>query len=269
MPDIIRALPLFERMINFSEAVAIVDDQNEYSYRDILTISAKIAAGIKDFETTGKQQRFAILLPSGIQFVSSLLAIWRAGHVAVPLSPSHTTHEWEHMIDDCGAIAVVTDKTFANEIGTVTATRESTRLDVEKLLTNPFLNLPTIEESSDALIIYTSGTTSKPKGVVHTHQGIRAQIEMLVQAWQWNEQDSTLNCLPLHHVHGLVNVLLCGLWSGAKIELMQKFSAEDVWSAIDDNGISLFMAVPTIYSKLVEYWQEQPQPEQKTTFSRS
>ena len=66
-----------------------------------------------------------------------------------------------------------------------------------------------------AMMLYTSGTTSKPKGVVSTHGNIQAQIVSLVEAWAWRHDDRIPLFLPLHHIHGIVNVLSCALWSGA------------------------------------------------------
>ena len=58
------------------------------------------------------------------------------------------------------------------------------------------------------MILYTSGTTSRPKGVVTTHANITAQIMSLVEAWEWCADDRILLCLPLHHVHGIINVVV-------------------------------------------------------------
>ena len=68
------------------------------------------------------------------------------------------------------------------------------------------------------MILYTSGTTSKPKGVVTTHANIEAQIETLVEAWEWQATDRIPLFLPLHHVHGIINIMSCALWTGAMIE---------------------------------------------------
>lgn len=114
--------------------------------------------------------------------------------------------------------------------------------------------LPCVSEDQRALILYTSGTTGRPKGVVHTHASIRAQVEALVAAWEWRADDRILCVLPLHHVHGLVNVLTCALWSGACCEILPRFDAEAVWDRIARGHLTLFMAVPTIYAKLIAAW---------------
>jgi malonyl-CoA/methylmalonyl-CoA synthetase len=118
------------------------------------------------------------------------------------------------------------------------------------------------------MILYTSGTTSKPKGVVTTHANIKAQITALVTSWEWGKSDHILNVLPLHHVHGIINVMSCALWSGACCEFLPKFDAEKVWEVIASGRLTLFMAVPTIYYKLIAHWEAASESE-KTVLSRA
>ncbi len=80
------------------------------------------------------------------------------------------------------------------------------------------------------MILYTSGTSSRPKGVVTTHANIAAQIGSLVEAWEWSENDCILLCLPLHHVHGIINVgflRCCG--QAATCHMLPHFDASTVW----------------------------------------
>ena len=108
------------------------------------------------------------------------------------------------------------------------------------------------------MILYTSGTTNLPKGVVTTHANIEAQVATLVKAWKWTADDHTLCILPLHHVHGIINVISCALWSGATVEFLPSFSAEAVFGLFQKNEINVFMAVPTIYFKLISFWENLP-----------
>ena len=101
------------------------------------------------------------------------------------------------------------------------------------------------------MILYTSGTTSKPKGVVSTHANIQAQITTLVEAWGWRSEDWIPLFLPLHHIHGIVNVLSCALWSGARVDCFDSFDAHAVLERVADKEYSVFMGVPTIYVKLI------------------
>jgi malonyl-CoA/methylmalonyl-CoA synthetase len=115
--------------------------------------------------------------------------------------------------------------------------------------------LPRIDTRAAAMILYTSGTTGRPKGVVSTHANVTAQITALVGAWGWTEHDRILHVLPLHHVHGIINVLSCALWSGACCEFLPRFEAEPVWQRLATGRITTFMAVPTIYHRLIAAWE--------------
>ena len=105
-----------------------------------------------------------------------------------------------------------------------------------------------------ALILYTSGTTGRPKGAVHAHGSLAAQVASLSEAWEWSGDDALPNVLPLHHTHGLVNVTLCALANGARVEMLAGFDAEACWARLEEGGLTLFMAVPTVYARLAAAW---------------
>ncbi len=134
------------------------------------------------------------------------------------------------------------------------AARGIRALRYDQILAARSAALPNIPNERRAMILYTSGTTSRPKGVVTTHANITAQITSLVEAWEWSADDRILLSLPLHHVHGIINVVGCALWSGATCEMLPRFDANAVWEHIAGGSLTLFMAVPTVYVKLVAAW---------------
>jgi malonyl-CoA/methylmalonyl-CoA synthetase len=90
--------------------------------------------------------------------------------------------------------------------------------------------------------------------VVTTHATLTAQIESLIAAWEWTAADRTLLVLPLHHVHGILNVVCCALWSGATLETAPRFDAEATWDRLASGDLTIFSAVPTIYHRLIASW---------------
>ncbi|MCL4135913.1 UNVERIFIED_CONTAM: hypothetical protein GTU68_057233 [Idotea baltica] len=110
-------------------------------------------------------------------------------------------------------------------------------------------------------MIHTSGTTGPPKGVVLTHGNIQSQVQSINTAWELTSNDVLLHCLPLNHVHGIVNALLCPLYCGAKVVMEPHFSASSVWSKLLNlnpevsSRVNLLMAVPTIYAKLIDEYE--------------
>jgi len=135
-----------------------------------------------------------------------------------------------------------------------------------ELLDAPDRMLPKVDLTRRAMIVYTSGTTGAPKGVVTTHSQIQAQVTSLVSAWEWSPDDHILNALPLHHVHGIINGLTCALWVGATCEILPRFDAEQVRSRLSKADLTLFMAVPTIYMALIRAWHE-ASPQQQRAMS--
>ena len=248
---------LIERAESFSGQIAIVDSAGEFTYDQLLEYSERAAVtllrGRKDLE----EAPVCFLTPAGFDYVWTQWAIWRAGGMTVPLCDRHPLPELEHVICDCGAKRVVVHPSLAEHLLPLCR-----KFDLEILLTTDLLKtgngpspaLPEISRDHRASILYTSGSTGKPRGVVTTHANIEAQIKCLAEAWEWRQSDRILNVLPLHHVHGIINVLCCALWSGAICEFQPRFDAEMVWNRFKKGGLTLFMAVPTIYHRLIEYW---------------
>lgn len=247
-------LPLIVRAQVHSERTAIASSEGKFTYQALLQASGQVAAHLlKDAEDL-QEQRVAFLIPSGFQYVAMLWGIWRAGGVAVPLCVSHPQPELDYVITQSGAAIIVAHPDFEALLRPIAQAKH-----LRFILTSDPLpaagRLPEIAISRRALILYTSGTTGKPKGVVTTHQIIQAQVTSLITAWEWVPSDRILHVLPLHHIHGIINVLTCALWAGAECQMMQKFDAVAVWNQIAEGDLTLFMAVPTIYAKLIAAWQ--------------
>lgn len=250
-------LPLFGRAEAHSDRTAILAPEGTFTYADLLDASARVAACLLDGRQDLEEARVAFQVAPGFHHVAVQWGIWRAGGIAVPLAVSHPPAELTYTIKDSDAECVVAAPDFEHPLQPIEPSRRhvatSTALEAA-----PASRLPALEPGRRAMMVYTSGTTGKPKGVVTTHANIQAQVTGLIAAWEWVRDDRILLVLPLHHVHGIINVLTCALWAGARCEILPRFDALRVWTRISDEDLTLFMAVPTIYQRLVAAWEAAP-----------
>jgi malonyl-CoA/methylmalonyl-CoA synthetase len=246
--------PLVARAERHGKRTAVVDSQGSYTYEDLLDASSRVASALLVGREDLLEKRVAFLVTPGFPWVAVQWGTWRAGGVAVPLPLNAPRSELEYFIDDTGASTVVFDAQSEALLAPLAAARGIHALPSDQALAHQQTHLPELPCERRAMILYTSGTTSRPKGVVTTHANISAQITSLVEAWEWSADDRIVLCLPLHHVHGIINVVSCALWSGATCEMLPRFDANAVWECIASGSITLFMAVPTVYVKLIAAW---------------
>ena len=247
-------LPLIAHAEQHGERTAVVDSQGSFTYNDLLDASSRVAVALLAGRADLQEERVAFLLTPGFPWVAVQWGIWQAGGVAVPLPLNSPKSELEYFVEDSKASTLVFDAAAEALLAPIAATREIRALSYEQVRPGPSAELPDIASERRAMILYTSGTTSRPKGVVTTHANIAAQIKCLVEAWEWSADDHILLCLPLQHVHGIINVVSCALWSGATCEMLPRFDANAVWEHISGGDLTLFMAVPTVYVKLIATW---------------
>jgi malonyl-CoA/methylmalonyl-CoA synthetase len=245
-------LPLIARARSHAGSVAFRTATTVHTYQDLLDRSATLAAALLGEEDDLNETRVALLVPPGMEYAAAQWAIWRAGGIKVPLCLSATMPEWEYALTDSGAGLLMADAAMAAKISPICERLGVRSVDVESVAAAPARLLPEISPGRRAMILYTSGTTSKPKGVVTTHANIQAQIESLVLAWEWGATDRIPSFLPLHHIHGIINVTSCALWSGATIEPFSRFDAATILDRVRADAYTVFMAVPTIYVKLIQ-----------------
>jgi malonyl-CoA/methylmalonyl-CoA synthetase len=249
------SLSLVERAATHGTRTAIVAADGRHTYQDLLDSSSALAAGLLQRASDLGEARVAFLAPPNFDYAATQWGIWRAGGVAVPLAVSHPRGELAHVLDDSDPAVVVSHPIFEARVREVAEPRGVRVMLTSELDRKESSVLPDVAEQRRAMILYTSGTTGKPKGVVMTHTQIRAQVTSLVDAWEWAPEDRIISILPLHHVHGIINVLTCALWSGACCDMLNGFDARECWARIIDRPITLLMAVPTIYQRLIAMWE--------------
>jgi malonyl-CoA/methylmalonyl-CoA synthetase len=245
-----------------------------FSYYDLAQAAGRVAAELAGGAGDLDGARVAFLVPPSFAYVVISRGIWRAGGVAVPLAVSHPPAELEHVIRDSGASVVVGSGRQAEALETIAEAAGARFIRTADLLASGGQVCETVQDGarsrpgtsigaiSDltpagageraAMILYTSGTTGRPKGVVVTHTNYAAQIGSLLTAWEWTRDDRALLVLPLHHVHGIVNVLGCALAAGAACEILPQFETEPGWERLASGDVTVFSAVPTIYRRLIQ-----------------
>ncbi|HEX8674369.1 MAG TPA: AMP-binding protein [Longimicrobium sp.] len=248
--------PIVARALAHADRTALVTGSRTLTYVELLDASARVAAALLDGHEDLDGARVAFLVPPGWEYAAVQWGVWRAGGIAVPLAVSHPEAELEYVVQDADAETVIAHADFAEVLGRVAERNGRRFLTTDDALSAEPSALPEVAEDRPAMIVYTSGTTGKPKGVVTTHANLRAQVTALVEAWGWTAEDRTLLVLPLHHVHGIVNVLSCALWSGAVCEILHRFDADETWRVIESGRLTLFMAVPTVYRRLIVAFEE-------------
>lgn len=234
---------------------AILASDGRFRYGDLLEASASAASVLLDGAPDLKECRVAFLVPPNASYVSVQWGIWRAGGLAVPLCGSHPPPELDYVLADSGASIVVAHPRFEPVLRPLAEARKLRYLSSPVLLGAARAALPDVAPDRRALMLYTSGTTGKPKGVVTTHANIEAQTASLIAAWEWTHRDRILSMLPLHHIHGVINILTCCFRAGGVCEMMEAFDTRAVWDRIAGGRLTLFMAVPTIYAKLIAAWE--------------
>ncbi len=241
---------------SFGDRLAIDGSGGTATYLALLARSGAVAAALLGDRDDLRDRRVAFLVSPGVDHVAVRWGIWRAGGMAVPLALSHPGPELERAVADCEPTALIGSDAEAERLRGIAGRAGIELLAVQALSAAAAVPaLPEVAPDRPALMVYTSGTTGVPKGVVTTHSMVQAQITALAQAWGWRADDRILHVLPLHHVHGMIVAMDTALWSGACCEFSSPFDPEVVWERFASGDITVFMAVPTIYGRLIRAWE--------------
>jgi malonyl-CoA/methylmalonyl-CoA synthetase len=255
-------ISIIERSKTFADKIAIIDSEGTHTYAALYNTAMILAKNIYAKQLSAKPVLF--LIPSGFNYVAMQWAVWLAGKIAVPVHTAHPASEMEYLLEDTGSQLFIYDDSLEEKVLSVRNTG-NTRVPLSALFTdeNSDLLLPEVWPDDDAMMIYTSGTTGKPKGVIMNHRQLDTQMQSLSEAWAWTAADRILNVLPMHHVHGVINITCCALYNGATLEMQPGFDPAHVAERLESGELTLFMAVPTIYHKLIQHFEKLTEAEQK------
>ncbi|CRK15410.1 hypothetical protein BN1708_011476 [Verticillium longisporum] len=221
-------------------------------------------------------ERIAFLVENSYDYVVTLLAALAARSIAVPLSPAFPAAELQYILNQSEASLLVSSSKFSAKARHVLATELASKpaqLELQKHMggaAHEAVQLEGSDPSDAGMMLYTSGTTNRPKGVLLPQSVLTAQSKSLIEAWEYTPQDHLLHVLPLHHIHGTINALLTPLFAGSTIEFLFPFNPDAVWNRLAapftnastspaKEKVTFFTVVPTVYSRLLSSHKSLPE----------
>src|SRR6185369_6509876 len=216
----------------------------------------------------GKSDRIAMALPNGLEVIALFLAASSVG-TAAPLNPAYTRDEFRFYLEDTNARALIVPRNGAEE-ARAAATEDIIVIETDideaghvRLLPNGATASREDQNASDeiALILHTSGTTSRPKRVPLSHANLMTSARNVAATYQLTPADVSLCVMPLFHVHGLVASTLATFFTGGTVVVPPKFNPLSFWSTVREHRATWYSAVPTIHQVLLARAKAGKRPE--------
>ncbi|TWS23925.1 long-chain fatty acid--CoA ligase [Tsukamurella sputi] len=224
---------------------AIADDRLALSNEDFAAAVRTAATRLQGFGVEAGDV-VGLLLPNRVELVVAVFAAWRLGAAVTPINPALAPPEIAYQAADAGARVLVTEAGVDTPDGIAA-------LPCDELLAavDGSDSLPVQVRPGDlALLIYTAGTTGKPKGVMITHGNIGAMTASFIEHFSFTERDHSLLVLPLFHANGVVLGTLTPLRAGGRTTIVGRFRPDEFFPAVERHRPTYFSAVPAIYAML-------------------
>jgi long-chain acyl-CoA synthetase len=234
----------------YASKTALVEEDKQWTFGELAAEVDAIAAMLRE-KAPGKT--VGILLLNSQKYVTTLLGIWKAGKTAVPLNYLLPPQELAFIIRDSGMSALVTSQFFAQAVAAVKplfGEKGVILMADEADFAPPVSSASPASAADPALYLYTSGTTGKPKGVVLTHANLAHNAAACKEAGKFDSNDSFLCLLPFFHTYAITGTILLPLLNGCKMVLVDRFHPLKVLKLIDEQSISVFLAIPSMYRVL-------------------
>ncbi|MFD0071223.1 long-chain fatty acid--CoA ligase [Streptomyces sp. NPDC127166] len=230
------------------------------TYGELDERSARAAALLRS-EGVRPGDRVALMLPNVPEFVVLYYGILRAGAVVVPMNPLLKTRETEFHLADSGAVRLFEwhqapgeGAQGATAAGVAHTAVEPAAFAATLAEQEPLAEVADTGDEDMAVLLYTSGTTGRPKGAVLSHAGLRHNTEVnTVHIQQMTPDDVVVGCLPLFHIFGQICTMSAAVRSGASLVLIPRFDPAAVLAAIARERATVFEGVPTMYAALLQH----------------
>lgn len=192
----------------------------------------------------------AVMLTNRVEIITTMFGAWRLGAALTPINPALTDAEACYQVEDSSARVLVADARGAS----IAAATGIAHVDVDGSWSPPPGSAdepahPHAHSPDDfAFIVYTSGTTGRPKGCVLDHAAVAAMVTAIVDHLRLTEEDRSLLVLPLFHCNGLIVGVLSALSAGGSVVVAPRFEAATFWDLVEKERPTYFSAVPTMYA---------------------
>ena len=237
---------------NLETPVLINDSGTIASYRSMEENSARVAQALTSMGTV-VGDRVTVQVEKSIDALWLYLGCIRAGLVFHPLNTAYVASELEYFLENAEPRIVIGDKKTTPLLQSI-ADADSTVINIDTLVDQASQKSAEFETAVSkpndlAALLYSSGTTGVPKGIMLSHLNLISNAETLVSAWGFSENDTLLHALPIFHVHGLFVGISCTLMSGSCMYWQNSYDVEAILNALPN--CSVMMGVPTYYTRLL------------------
>lgn len=242
--------PILRRLVTHPLGVAVVDDVRSYKGFEILAAAMHMA---REIDRRSKAKHVGLMLPTSGAFPIAALGAWIAGRVVVPLNYLLKPEELQYVVQDAELDAVVTVGPmleFVKEEGTPKGV-ELIRMDQMDFKKFPPVRWPKgAGDDQLGVLLYTSGTSGKPKGVMLTHGNVRSNVEQVLSYVDFTTSDVMLGVLPQFHSFGLTALTLLPLSAGIRVVYTAKFVPSKILKLMREHRPTIMIAIPSMYNAL-------------------
>ncbi len=234
----------------YGDRLFIEDAARNWTYRDVETAAGRLAARLQDLGL-GAGDRLLVQTDKSVETIILYFACMRAGAIYLPLNVDYTESEIAYFLADAEPVLAVCRGSSVELFARLGGDRLEVRTLDQLFADLPDAQAAPVSRQPDdvAAILYTSGTTGKPKGAMLSNANLASNGEMLVDFWQFTPDDILIHALPIFHVHGLFVAMHCVALSGASMIFLPKFDSAAVVGAMA--RATVLMGVPTFYIRLL------------------